>query len=209
MPPRITTLIFDLSEVLIAGLFGIEKPLAALLNVPEEQILPAFAGERLWSLCCGDLSEEEYLGQIIRQQQWRVDPGEVRRIIQQNFHRPVPGMAALLERLSGRYPLVLLSDHAREWTGYILDIHPFLGLFEAKFFSYELKSTKRSPDTFRRVLQMLDRPPGECLFIDDSAANIAAAAACGLHCVQFRSAADLADRLLFYGINVTTSTLSY
>lgn len=55
-----TTLIFDLSEVLIAGLVGVEKILSSIMRVGRETILPAFAENGLHDLFCGKLSEDEY-----------------------------------------------------------------------------------------------------------------------------------------------------
>jgi hypothetical protein len=37
--------IFDLSEVLIYGLVGVEKNLATVLHLPESEILNCFAGQ--------------------------------------------------------------------------------------------------------------------------------------------------------------------
>ena len=41
----IQCIIFDLSEVLIAGLVGIEKELSQELPIPEHEILPRFGGD--------------------------------------------------------------------------------------------------------------------------------------------------------------------
>ena len=57
----IQTIIFDLSEVLVVGLLGIERPLAVQLRVPELQVLRAFGGSRLERLFCGEITEDEYL----------------------------------------------------------------------------------------------------------------------------------------------------
>jgi tagatose 1,6-diphosphate aldolase len=186
------TLIFDLSEVLIAGLLGIEKPLAARLGIPRRAVLPAFAGRLLEELCCGRVSEDEYLAWILKRQRWRLAPADVKRIIRANFHRRVQGMQRLITRLARHYELVLLSDHAAEWAAYIQGIHPWLKIFKARFFSFELKQTKREPSTFQRVLAAIGRRPDECLLIDDSAQNVRAAAAVGLRGIRFTSAAALA-----------------
>ena len=44
---NLTTLIFDLSETLIAGLLGVEKSLSPILRVDEQTVLSAFAGQHL------------------------------------------------------------------------------------------------------------------------------------------------------------------
>jgi len=189
------TLIFDLSEVLIAGLIGIERPLAARLHLKPKAILKVFETHGLHELCCGRITEDKYLAGILARQRWAISPAELKRIIRRNFRRRVPGMAPLLRRLARHHELVLHSDHAAEWTAYIHRIHPWLAIFPTRFFSFQLGQTKKRPSTFRRVLAALGRKPGECLLIDDSAQNVAAAAAIGLPGLRFTTAAALARDL--------------
>ncbi len=189
------TLIFDLSEVLIAGLIGIEKPLADRLHLEPTAILKVFETHGLVELCCGRMTEDEYLARILKQQGWPIARAEVKRIVRRNFRRRIPGTIALLPRLARQYELVLLSDHAAEWAAHIRRIHPWLRLFRRRFFSFELGQTKREPSTFRKVVAALGRSADECLLIDDSAANIAVAASAGVPGLRFTSAADLARNL--------------
>lgn len=194
------TLIFDLSEVLIAGLFGIEIPLAVRLHIEDKAILPVFAGQPLHDLCCGRLSENEYLAQIIQHQQWDIPTQALKRIIRDNFHRRVPGMVEMVTRLTRQYELILLSDHAVEWVDYIHAIHPFLSLFKAQFFSFELKQTKQEPSTFQKVLNTLERRPEQCLIVDDSAQNVSSAASIGLPGIHFTTSEALAREFAARGI---------
>ncbi len=189
------TLIFDLSEVLIAGVLGIEKPLADLLQVEERPILLAFSGQRLQDLCCGLLTEDDYIGQILHEQGWNIPPDDVKQIIRSNFHHRIAGMDTLVEHLAKWYELVLLSDHAQEWIGYIQGIHPFLALFPVQIFSFQLGQTKCQPSTFEKVLEQIAHPLKQCLFIDDSPLNIEAAASVGIQGVRFTTANTLIDEL--------------
>ena len=199
----ITTLIFDLSEVLIAGLFGIEKPLAAKLGVAEADIVPVFGGPRLDDLCCGRISEDAYLGRILVRTRWSVTPPELKHIIRDNFHHRVPGMEELVKRLAQKYELILLSDHAREWIAYIRDVHPLLEIFRARFYSFELGQLKREPSTFGRGLTAIGRGPEECLFVDDHPANVRSAAAAGLGAIRFTSAGALTRELTQRGVEAS------
>lgn len=192
----IDTLIFDLSEVLIAGLVGIERPLSDLLQMDKKLILQAFSGQHLQDLCCGFLTEDDYIGQIFHEQGWNISPDEVKQIIRNNFHHRVPGMGALVEHLAKRYGLVLLSDHAQEWIGYIQGIHPVLDLFPVQIFSFQLGQIKRQPSTFEKVLEQIAHAPKQCLFIDDSPLNIDAAASVGIQGVRFTTANALVDELV-------------
>ena len=196
----IETVIFDLSEVLIAGLVGIEKPLAVRLQIREEAALPPFRGDLLHDLCCGTLSEDSYLARIIEQQQWSITPDEVKDIIRRNFHRRVSGIDKILERLLGNCDLVLLSDHAAEWVTYIKSIHPFLRIFKAQFFSFDLRQTKRESSTFRIVIDAIHREPKHCIFVDDSTENVATATSVGISSIRFTSAQDLSRKLVELGV---------
>jgi FMN phosphatase YigB (HAD superfamily) len=185
------TLIFDLSEVLIAGLVGVEKPLALQLHLPEDKVLSAFVGDLFDALLCGEISEDIYLQQIIDRQVWSISPDALKRVIRHNFHQRVPGMESLLGWLAIDHELVLLSDHAAEWVAYIRLIHPFLRLFKVQFFSFELKQTKREPSTFLTVLDAIHREPQECLFIDDSLTNVKVAEEVGIPSIRFTNAEQL------------------
>jgi HAD superfamily hydrolase (TIGR01509 family) len=198
----IHTIIFDLSEVLIAGLFGIEVPLAKQLRVPSSTILPAFGGDLLEELCCARLTEDEYLERIISQQGWSVSPEHLKPVIRRNFHRNVPGMQPVLNRLKPRYELVLLSDHALEWMAYIQMVHSFFDKFGALFFSYELGQTKSDLTTFALVLDELGRKAQQCLFVDDSEWNVATARSVGLLSIRFVDSAQLVRQLCRVGLEL-------
>ena len=115
----IKTIIFDLSEVLIAGLLGVEKSVSAHLGIPEDQVLSAFNAPALKDLFCGKLSEDLFLAYLLREHGWDIPTGLLKHMLRVNFQRRVPGMEELLARLALGYELVLLSDHAREWLAYI------------------------------------------------------------------------------------------
>ena len=188
-------IIFDLSEVLIAGLVGIEEELAQELSMPEDEILSCFAGSLRDELFVGGISEDTYLKQIITRERWEIDIARLKTVIRNNFHNEVEGSLHILMDLASRYELVLLSDHAREWVSYIQSTYPFLKVFEQTFFSYNLKRTKKDPEAFSRVLDALSLSPHHCLFIDDNPKNVHVAEWVGIPSIQFVSAEQLATDL--------------
>ncbi len=201
----ITTLIFDLSEVLIMGLLDIDKPLADQLGIPLDGLFTAFGGPSLNDLFCGRITEDAYLSQIIEKEKWEVSLQQFKTIIRQKFHRKVPGMEQMVSSLAPKYDLVLLSDHAEEWIADIIEFHPFLGIFKRQFYSFQLQQTKSDPSTFTRVLLAIRKQPEECLFIDDWSRNIASAEKAGVRGIQFLGAEDLARGLAVMGITVGVS----
>lgn len=190
------TVVFDLSEVLIYGLVGVEKNLAASLNMPETEILKCFGGERLQKICRGEITEDVYLQEILALQKWDLPSEMLKRSIRDNFHLEVEGTRAILLHLAKKHDVFLLSDHAREWVAYIKSIHPFLDEFKRTFFSYELETTKKDPQTFEKLLQELSCEANECWLIDDSLENVKAAVSIGINAIRFTNADQLREELI-------------
>ena len=67
--------------------------------------------------------------------------------------------------------------------------------FDVVFSSAELGVAKPERAVFTLVCEALGLTPGQCLFVDDSAEHVAAAAQVGLAAHHFRSAAELAGFL--------------
>jgi putative hydrolase of the HAD superfamily len=114
---------------------------------------------------------------------------------------PSAGTLAVIEDLHANgVQLALLSNapasHARRIAEQTW-MQPFAG---HTFFSADLGVIKPSPEIFHHVLGALGATPGEVVFVDDRAENIAAAAALGMRTVHFTGAADLRRELHSHGV---------
>ena len=187
----IQTIIIDLSEVIIAGLIGIEKELASLVNLSEEDFLEGLWTDSFWELMKGKISEDDYLSDVFEKNNWKADKRIFKETIRKNFHKEVEGMVGLIEKLSKKYKLILLSDHAKEWIDYIDKIHPFLNLFDKKYFSFQSGEIKREKRVFELLLKENNLLPVECLFIDDSYRNVKAAEGFGIYVLFFKGIEQL------------------
>jgi HAD superfamily hydrolase (TIGR01509 family) len=189
---QIDIIVFDLSEVLIRGLLGVENGLAQELNVPASTVLPALAGPDLRALFEGKLSEHEYLDRCIRAQGWPITRERVKQVIRENFQHEVEGMPALVACLAARrFRLALLSDHAREWVEHIHAVHPFLRVFPQRLYSFDLGDVKQDLQTFQAALESLSVAASRCLFVDDNPANVETARAVGIQGIVFSDAGQL------------------
>jgi putative hydrolase of the HAD superfamily len=101
-----------------------------------------------------------------------------------------------------KHDLALLSDHAREWIEYIEGVHSFLGVFKARYYSFEIGTLKRDPASFDYVLGKLGIDAVDCLFIDDNARNIGVANTLGINGILFKNAVQLELALPEHGIMV-------
>lgn len=199
-----TTILFDISEVCISGLAGVERKLAPIVGRPPSDVLGSFAGEDLRQLCRGVLSEDQYIASLLQRSAWVIEPSLVQKHIRANFHWKIAGMKELLGELAGSFDVCLYSDHAREWVAYILDIHPFLASCSQHVFSYDIGLCKDEPGAFEAALARLGRKAEECLFVDDNGANVQAARTAGVSAVQFFSASVLRAALTAQGVTSDT-----
>lgn len=189
-------IIFDLSEVLIHGLVGIEDIISREQQLPIHTILPSFGGDFLENLCLGNITEDEYLLSIIKEQNWNFKVSYLKKIIRNNFHNKIDGSEEILIALSKRFRIILLTDHAREWISYIETIHPFLQFFEKKYYSFELKSLKTDPETYRTIFKKIPISFEKCLFIDDNIKNITTARSSGIKSILFENHIHLKNMLI-------------
>jgi HAD superfamily hydrolase (TIGR01509 family) len=191
MSHAIRTIIFDLSEVLISGLCGIEESLSVQVQNSPPEVLAALGGDLLVALCRGEISEDAFLTSVLSNTGWAISAEDLKLAIRSNFARKMDGMDKLLEQLAIEYELVLLSDHGKEWVQHIHEIHPHLQIFRTRLYSFDLGQTKREPSTFQRVLASINRAADECIFIDDNIANVECARSVGIQAFRFSNAETL------------------
>ena len=112
---------------------------------------------------------------------------------------PVPGTAALIERLAARdVPLFAITNFGAEFWQEFRPTQPVLRNFRDIVVSGEEKLAKPDPAIFQRADKRFGYAPQAMLFIDDNLANIEAASALGWQVHHFTDAAilesDLANR---------------
>ncbi|MCQ4633599.1 HAD-IA family hydrolase [Shinella sp. CPCC 100929] len=113
----------------------------------------------------------------------------------------VAGTAEILRRLkTAGVPVYAISNWSAETFPRAKDIYPFLGLFDVLVVSGTEKLVKPDAAIFNRFLERAGVRAADCIFIDDNAANIAAAAALGFHTEHFRTAEALEARLTALGL---------
>ena len=196
----IKNIIFDLSEVIISGYRGIEETVLESqygtfenqkLLENEAELDSMRENEFFLNLLRGKLTEEEYLNNVLRNKNWNVSIEQLKAIIRSNLNKPVQGTIEIVKELKGKYQLILLSDHAREWMKYIEEKNKDLKLFDQKIFSYDIGTTKSEVQTFRTVIEQTGIVADETLFIDDYEKNVKNAEAVGIHGIVFENAEQL------------------
>jgi len=96
-----------------------------------------------------------------------------------------PWMLELVQRLGEQgYVTGILSDQT-DWLDRLDSRQHFYRLFDRIYNSYYLGKGKRDPSLFSDVAADLGLPAATILFIDDSAGNVARAAAAGMQTIQY------------------------
>lgn len=114
---------------------------------------------------------------------------------------PVPGTIDLVEALHARrVPLYAITNFGAEFWPPFRAEWPVIDRFRDVVVSGVEKVTKPDPRIYRIAESRFGHAPGAMLFIDDNAANVASARACGWQAHHFRDAPALAAELAARGL---------
>lgn len=113
---------------------------------------------------------------------------------------PDPAMVSLIETLyRAGHRLYALSNMGHASIDWLEQHQEFWRFFSGKVVSARVRMIKPEPDIYRYLLVSFDLKAGECFFIDDSPANVAAARALGLQGMVFTDAAACRRQLVEQG----------
>ena len=125
-------------------------------------------------------------------------PGE-RALIEAYHHRwhemlagPIEGSVQILcELKQAGYELHALTNWSVEKFPIARERYDFLTWFESILVSGEVGLIKPDPRIFQLLLASIGRPAQDCIYIDDNARNVAAAAALGFDAIHFQAVDQL------------------
>lgn len=108
-----------------------------------------------------------------------------------NRHRPrpmkhfliIPGVAEMLEHLSGMYPMAVVSARDDRSTRAFLDQFGLSGYFQEIVTAITAEHTKPYPDPIFYAAKRMGFPPEACLMIGDTTVDIRAGVAAGAQTV--------------------------
>lgn len=160
-----------------------------LAHFPEAEhgrLLRALREEQLFTRAGnGELSSEDFLKEL-----GYADPMETKRDYLEHYLTLDAGFKPFAERLGKRpgkegYDFVLLSNDVAEWNAYLMELHGLNAYFEDVIVSGQVRMRKPQESIFRYTLDRLGCPAGECVFVDNSAANLRVAEKLGIRTVHF------------------------
>ncbi|MBB1247000.1 HAD-IA family hydrolase, partial [Streptomyces durbertensis] len=158
-------------------------------------------GERLgevWEAgSVGAVSEREVREEVA--ERLRLEVGQIEAFMAdlwtEYLGSPNEELIAYVQSLRSRCRLGILSNsfvgaREREIAAYRFD-----ELVEQIVYSHEIGICKPDPRAFQVACERLEVRPGECLFIDDAAANVEAARRAGMQAHEFRDNAGTIARI--------------
>lgn len=151
----------------------------------------------------GRLSLDEYLERTVfyRPRHFGADDLKTFMFAQSQPH---PATLATVERLARteRYLLAALNNESLDLNLYRIRQFGLRSYFRAFFSSCFLGTKKPEEAIFRLALQITQRAPEECLFIDDRPVNPECARQRGMTTIQYQDPAQLRDELRRAGVEV-------
>lgn len=144
-----------------------------LLRILREEQLFTRAGN-------GEMSSEEFLQEL-----GYADPAGAMEDYLEHYLTLDAGFRPFAERMGGSYDFVLLSNDVAEWSAYLMELHGLKGYFQDVIVSGQVHMRKPQEEIFCYTLERLGCAAQECVFVDNSAANLRAAEKLGIQTVHF------------------------
>jgi len=107
---------------------------------------------------------------------------------------------SLIASLSGRYPLILVSNTNESHVNYIERNYNVLRYFHVKIFSHVVGSLKPDRRIYEAAIAAAGHPPDALFFTDDREENVRGAKDLGIHVHQFTCSSKLIDALREHGV---------
>ncbi|MGB6980333.1 MAG: HAD family phosphatase [Candidatus Acidiferrales bacterium] len=116
--------------------------------------------------------------------------------------QPFPESLAFLGALAAtrRYTMSSLNNESLEINDYRIQKFHLRDYFGAFFASCYLGVRKPHPGIYKLALEITQRAPAECIFIDDRGLNLECARELGMHAIQFQNVAQLRQELAQFGV---------
>jgi putative hydrolase of the HAD superfamily len=200
--PEITTMFWDVGGVMLSNGWDADARAAAMrkfdIDAADFEARHKMVDEA-WE--CGSITLGTYLERTIFYRPRAFTADEFRDFMFAQS-RDLPAGHRIADELAktGRYLMFTLNNEAVELNIYRIKKFDLRKSFSAFFSSCFLGARKPGPEIYRRALDVTQRDPAECLFIDDREGNLESARQLGMHAIQFRDGVQLRNDLSELGI---------
>src|SRR5215467_7531719 len=118
--------------------------------------------------------------------------------------KPLPGSREVLDAVSNakKYFVGAINNEPLELNEYRIETFKLRRNFLVFFSSCYVHSRKPEPTIFRVALEVTQRPPAQCIFIDDRPLNLDSPRRLGLNVIHHQDAEQLRAELRNHGVEV-------
>ena len=198
----LTTVFFDIGGVLLTDGWGHKSRRAAAEKFALDWEEYADRHERVaHQIETNDMTLEQYLDRTVFYRPRDFGRQEFRDYMFAQS-QPNPGSLEVLAELanSQRYLLATINNEILELNNYRLAHFQLRRYFSVFFSSCFLGLRKPDEAIYRTALQMTQRQPGECVFVDDREVNLECPRELGIKTILFQDADHLKSDLKLAGI---------
>ena len=144
----------------------------------------------------GDLDFVDYTAHLSKTLRVSMSDAQWREGWNALWTAPYDDVAALFPNLKQRFRLCAYSNTNAEHAKSFLRRYPHIFQhFEKLYLSHEVGCRKPAPESFLSVCKLMQCPPNQVIFLDDTKENIAGAEAAGLTAYLTRSESEVVDTL--------------
>ena len=151
----------------------------------------------------GKISLDEYLDRTIFYRA-RSFTRDAMKMYMYSLSQTLPGTLDLARSLaaSGQYQMATINNESRDLNLYRIETYGLREVFEFFVSSCFVGMRKPEKDIYRLALEISQRKPEECCFLDDRALNLEGVQHLGMHTIQVQNAAQVLEELGNLGVQV-------
>lgn len=196
----IRTLFWDVGGVLLSNAWDREERGRAVEHFHLENAeFEAKHKEIFASFEAGKLTLEQYLDRAVFYQPRKFSKEEFKSFMFSQS-KPKPEALELARSLAGSYLMGTINNESRELNGYRIKQFGLAQIFDLFVSSCYVGIRKPDERIYRLALDLIQKAPDECCFIDDRPENIEGAAKVGIRAILMRDAAQLKKDLQSLGV---------
>jgi putative hydrolase of the HAD superfamily len=151
----------------------------------------------------GRISLDHYLDCTVFYKQRAFTPAEFKAYMLA-ASADTPGGLEIVKQLArtGRYLLATLNNESQELNQHRIEKFNLRDYFSVFISSCYVGLRKPEAPIYRLALNLSQREPAECVFVDDRALNVERAAELGINAIQYRSPEQLTTELAKLGVDI-------
>ena len=198
--PAIGALFWDIGGVLLSNAWDHEERNLAVEHFHlDKETFESRHQEVLKPFEEGKLNLDDYLGCTVFYELHSFSPEEFKRFLF-SLSKPKADALEFASSLATKYLMGTINNESRELNAYRIAEFELSKTFDLFVSSCFVGIRKPDEEIYRLALDLVQRAPDECCFMDDRQVNIQAAAKVGLHTVLVKDTQQLRQELEKLGV---------